>query len=129
MGIAIAFLGLYGLVAFYAQMRKKEIGIRQVLGASTATIAMLVTRQFVSLVITSRNDRDPPGLDGHGQVAAGFRLPHSSRVFPFLPSPFISAFLIAMAAVLLQTLRAARDNPVNSLCGLPWKLKRVKISA
>jgi putative ABC transport system permease protein len=63
LGIAIAFLGLYGLVAFFTQTRKKEIGVRRVLGASTMAIALLMTRQFISLVILAgltASSRDYP---------------------------------------------------------------------
>jgi putative ABC transport system permease protein len=114
MGIAIAFLGLYGLVAFFTQMRKKEIGIRKVLGASTTAIAMLVTRQFVSLVILAGITAIPLAWIATSRWLQDFayRIEPGFSVFAFA---FISAFLIAIAAVLLQTLRAARDNPVDSL--------------
>jgi putative ABC transport system permease protein len=114
LGIAIAFLGLYGLVAFFTQTRKKEIGIRRVLGASTAAIALLMTRQFVSLVFLAGAAAIPLAWVATTSWLQDFayRIEPGFSVFAFA---FLSAFLIAMAAVLLQTLRAARDNPVNSL--------------
>jgi len=114
LGIAIAFLGLYGLVAFFTQMRKKEIGIRKVLGASTTAIAILVTRQFVSLVILAGITAIPLAWIATARWLQDFayRIEPGFSVFAFA---FISAFLIAIAAVLLQTLRAARNNPVDSL--------------
>ena len=114
LGIAIAFLGLYGLVAFFTQMRKKEIGIRKVLGASTTAIAILVTRQFVSLVILAGITAIPLAWIATARWLQDFayRIEPGFSIFAFA---FISAFLIAIAAVLLQTLRAARNNPVDSL--------------
>ncbi len=114
LGIAIAFLGLYGLVAFFTRMRKKEIGVRRVLGASTTAIALLMTRQFVSLVILAGVTAIPLAWMATARWLQDF----AYRIEPGLPVfafAFLSAFLIALAAVLLQTFRAARDNPVNAL--------------
>jgi len=114
LGITIAFLGLYGLVAFFTRMRKKEIGVRRVLGASTTAIALLMTRQFVSLVILAGVTAVPLAWMATERWLQDF----AYRIEPGLPVfifAFLSAFLIAMAAVLLQTFRAARDNPVNAL--------------
>jgi putative ABC transport system permease protein len=114
MGVGIAFLGLYGLVAFYARSRKKEIGIRRVLGASTATIAMLMTRQFVSLVFLAGVSAIPLAYIATSRWLRDFAF-HIQPGLPIFVFAFVSAFLIAMAAVLLQSYRAARDNPVDSL--------------
>lgn len=51
LAIIIACLGLFGLVSFSAEQKKKEIGIRKVLGATSAGIVMLITRDFSKLVI------------------------------------------------------------------------------
>ncbi|MBE0665165.1 MAG: FtsX-like permease family protein, partial [Candidatus Aminicenantes bacterium] len=114
LGIAIAFLGLYGMVAFYARLRKKEIAIRRVIGASTASVALLMTRQFVSLVFLAGVTAVPLAWLASERWLQDFayRIQPGFAVFAFA---FLSAFLIAMAAVLLQSLRAIRDNPVNSL--------------
>jgi putative ABC transport system permease protein len=114
LGISIAFLGLYGMVAFYARQRRKEMAIRRVVGASTASVALLMTRQFVSLVLLAGMTAIPLAWMATARWLQGF----AYRIEPGLPVfafAFFSAFLIAMAAVLLQTFRAARDNPVNSL--------------
>jgi putative ABC transport system permease protein len=114
LGIAIAFLGLYGMVAFYARRRRKEMAIRRVVGASTATVALLMTRQFISLVFLAGVTAVPLAWMATARWLQGFayRIQPGYLVFAFA---FLSAFLIAMAAVLLQTFRAARDNPVNAL--------------
>jgi len=114
LGIAIAFLGLYGLVAFFTQMRKKEIGVRRVLGASTTAIALLMTRQFVALVILAGAAAVPLAWIATTRWLQDFAY-RIEPGFPVFAFAFLSALLIAMAAVLLQTWRAARDNPVDSL--------------
>jgi putative ABC transport system permease protein len=114
MGIGIAFLGLYGLVAFYARSRKKEIGIRRVLGASTTTLALQMTRQFVTLVFLAGIIAIPLAYVATSRWLQDFAY-HIQPGFSVFAFAFLSAFLIAMAAVLLQSYRAARDNPVESL--------------
>jgi len=114
LGIAIAFLGLYGMVAFYAHQRRKEMAIRRVVGASTATVALLMTRRFVSLVILAGVTAVPLAWMATERWLQDFAY-RIQPGFPVFAFAFLSAFLIAMAAVLLQTFRAARDNPVDSL--------------
>jgi len=114
MAIAIALLGLYGMVAFYAQARKKEIGIRRVLGASSAAIALLMTRQFVWIVFLAGATAIPLAWLATNRWLQDFayRIQPGLLVFAF---SFFASFMISMAAVLLQSRRAARDNPVNAL--------------
>ncbi|HSQ35283.1 MAG TPA: FtsX-like permease family protein [Candidatus Binatia bacterium] len=114
LGIVIAFLGLYGMVAFYARQRKKEMAIRRVVGASTTSVAFLMTRQFVSLVLLAGIIAVPLAWMATERWLQDFAY-HVQPGFPVFAFAFLSAFLIAMAAVLLQSYRAARDNPVDSL--------------
>ncbi len=114
LGIAIAFLGLYGMVVFYARQRRKEMAIRRVVGASTATVALLMTRRFVSLVILAGVTAIPLAWMATERWLQDFAY-RIQPGFPVFAFAFLSAFLIAMAAVLLQTFRAARDNPINAL--------------
>jgi putative ABC transport system permease protein len=114
LGIIIAFLGLYGMVAFYARQRRKEMAIRRVVGASNAQVAFLMTRQFVSLVLLAGMIAVPLAWTACNRWLQEFAY-RIQPGFPVFAFAFISAFLIAMGAVLLQSLRAARDNPVDSL--------------
>ncbi len=114
MGIAIAFLGLYGMVAFYARQRRKEIAIRRVVGASTSSVALLMTRQFVLLVLLAGITAIPLAWIATARWLQDFAY-RIQPGFPVFAFAFLSAFLIAMGAVLLQSFRAARDNPVDSL--------------
>lgn len=114
LGIAIAFLGLYGMVVFYARQRRKEMAIRRVVGASTAIVALLMTRRFVSLVILAGVTAIPLAWMATERWLQDFAY-RIQPGFPVFAFAFLSAFLIAMAAVLLQTFRAARDNPIDAL--------------
>ncbi len=81
LSIFIACLGLFGLSAFMAQQRVKEIGIRKVLGSSQAGIVMLLSRKFYQ----ARRDRyphfGPALLVGHERLAARLCVPHSNRAY------------------------------------------------
>jgi len=114
LGIAIAFLGLYGMIAFTMRMRRKEIGVRRVLGATSTSIALLLTRQFVSLVFLAGFLAVPLAWMATILWLQGFayRIQPGFAVFAFA---FLATFAIAMSAVLLQALRSARDNPVDAL--------------
>ena len=87
LGIAIAFLGLYGMVAFYARQRKKEMAIRRVVGASTTSVALLMTRQFVSLVLLAGVMAVPLAWTATERWLQDFAY-HIQPGFPSLPLPF-----------------------------------------
>ena len=101
LGIAIAFLGLYGLVAFFTQMRKKEIGVRRVLGASTTAIALLMTRQFVALVILAGAAAVPLAWIATTRWLQDFAY-RIEPGFPVFAFAFLSAFLIALEETLKE---------------------------
>lgn len=112
LGIAVACLGLFGLVAFFTQLRKKEIGIRKVLGASPSHIVFLMTRQFISLVVLASAMAIP---------AAWFAMHLWLRDFAFRIDPgfpvfiiaLFTAFIIAATAIFFQGYRAATHNPAQ----------------
>ena len=69
LAILISCLGLFGLAAFTAQRRNKEIGIRKVLGASVGGVVMLLSGDFLKLVLVAPMlDLFSVGLVGDGQV-------------------------------------------------------------
>jgi putative ABC transport system permease protein len=114
LSIVIACLGLFGLAAFTAQQRTKEIGIRKVLGASVAGITALLSRDFLKLVLISVVIATPVTwwamsrwLDNYT-----YRIQISWLVFIMAG---ILAVIIALATVSFQSLRSAMMNPVTSL--------------
>lgn len=115
-GIAVfvACLGLFGLAAFTAERRTKEIGIRKVLGASVANIVALLSKDFLVLVSIAFLLACPLAYFGMKKWLQTFAYATTIGVDVMLIAGAI-AVLAAFAAILWQTLKAARSNPVNAL--------------
>ncbi len=114
LAIAIACLGLFGLAAFTAEQRTKEIGIRKVLGASVASIIALLSKDFLKLVGIAIVLATPLAYWGMGVWLQDFayRVELSWWVFA---SAGAAAVVIAFITVASQAFRAAQANPVQSL--------------
>jgi ABC-type antimicrobial peptide transport system permease subunit len=114
LAIFVACLGLYGLAAFIAERRTKEIGIRKVLGASVENVSLMLSRDFVSLVIVSVVIACPLAYQLMSTWLQSFvyRVDLSWTFFAFAG---LLALSIAAITVLYQAIVAARMNPVNSL--------------
>ncbi len=112
--IIIACLGLFGLAAFTAQQRVKEIGIRKVLGASVADITSLLSKDFVTLVIISAFIAFPIAWYAmyHWLQDFAYRITISWWVFA---AAGFAALLIALLTVSFQAIKAALSNPVKNL--------------
>jgi len=114
LAIGIACLGLFGLSTFMAQQRVKEIGIRKVLGSSITGIIMLLSRDFIKLVLLAAAFAIPLCWWAMNEWLQGF----AYRI-TIGPVVFIEAGLIALAIALLtiswQSIRAATANPIRSL--------------
>jgi putative ABC transport system permease protein len=112
--IFIACLGLLGLALFTTAQRTKEIGVRKVLGASTANIVLLLSKDFVRLIIISFLIASPVAwyVMHNWLESFAYRIPISWWIFP---GAGLLAFVIAIGTVSIQTMRAAAANPVNSL--------------
>ncbi len=114
LGIIIACLGLFGLATFAAQQRVKEIGIRKVLGASVNEIVILLSKDFLKLVIVAAVIAFPVAwytMDKWLQDFA-YRIDISWWIF-FLAA--IIAVCIALFTISFQAIKAAVANPVKSL--------------
>jgi len=114
LALFVASLGLFGLVAFMAQQRTKEIGIRKVLGASVSSLILLLGREFVILVTIANFIAWPLAFTVMDNWLANFAYRVSIEWGVFALSA-LSALLIAALTVGFQTLRTAKINPVNSL--------------
>ncbi|MFD2872492.1 ABC transporter permease [Mucilaginibacter ximonensis] len=112
--ILIGCLGLYGLIAFAASQRTKEVGIRKVLGAPLSSIVGLFTREFVVLIAIAFLIAAPLGYFMMHKWLQNFAYHISIGPTIFLVS--ISASLaIAALTTAHQTIKAALANPVKSL--------------
>jgi putative ABC transport system permease protein len=114
LAIFIACLGLFGLAAFVAEQRSREIGIRKVLGASVQGIVELLSREFMLLVLISFLIAIPLGWYFMNKWLQDFayRIQISWWVFAVAG---VLAFVIALFTISFQAIRAALANPVKSL--------------
>jgi putative ABC transport system permease protein len=112
--ILISCLGLFGLAAFSAEQRSKEIGIRKVLGASVSGIVRLLSKDFLILVGVSFVIATPFAWYGMTKwlEAFAYRVPLSWWMFALAG---IIAALVALLTVSSQAIKAALMNPVKSL--------------
>lgn len=112
--ILIACLGLYGLTAYTAEQRTKEIGIRKVLGASMGSIVWLLSQDFLKLVLVANVVAWPMAWWGANRWLEDFayRIDISWWVFAWSG---LAALLIAMLTVSYQAVKAALANPAKSL--------------
>ncbi len=112
--ILIACLGLFGLAAFTAEQRTKEIGVRKVLGASVASITTLLSKDFLKLVVVALVIAAPVAwyfLDGWLQSYAY----HIEMPYWIFGVAGLLAILVAFLTVSYQSIKAAVVNPVKSL--------------
>jgi len=116
MGIAIfiSCMGLFGLAAFTANQRTREIGIRKVLGAGTTRLVSMLSRQFIVLVALSTVIAAPLAYWGIHLWLQDFAYRTSMPWWIYLTAG-ASAIAIALLTVSFQAVRAATANPVRSL--------------
>lgn len=112
--VMIASLGLLGLSAFMAERRTKEIGIRKVVGASTAGIIWLLVEDLSKLVLIAILIAIPLTSLAMTSWLANFAYGATISWVPYLGAGILS-FLIAWVTVIYHATRAASVNPVNSL--------------
>jgi len=114
LAVFVACLGLFGLAAFTAEQRRKEISIRKVLGASVAGIVKLLSTDFVRLVGIALLVAFPISYYVMSNWLQDFSYRISIGWEPFVFTG-VCALLIAMLTVSFQAIRAAIANPVKSL--------------
>ena len=112
--IFISCLGLFGLAAYMAESRMREIGIRKVLGASVTGITMLVSGDFVRLVLIALVLAVPVSWFAMNSWLQGFTYRIHITVTVFLVAGLL-AIGIALLTVGYQSIRAALGNPVRAL--------------
>jgi putative ABC transport system permease protein len=114
LAIFIACLGLFGLAAFIAEQRTKEIGIRKVLGASVPDITKLLTGNFLSLVIIAIVIASPVAwyMMNKWLMEFSYRIHISGWVFVIAG---VTAAVFALLTIGSHAIKAAVANPVKSL--------------
>ena len=114
LAIIIACLGLFGLAAFIAEQRTKEIGIRKVLGASVAGITSMLSKDFLKLVLVAIVIATPVAWWAMNKWLQDFAYRINISWWVFVMAGMI-ALLIALVTVCFQAIKAAIANPVKSL--------------
>jgi len=114
LAVIIACLGLFGLATYTAEQRRKEIGIRKVLGASVGGIIQLLSKDFLKLVLISFIIAVPASLWAMNEWLQDFAYRINIGWWVFAAAGAI-AFLIALLTISFQAIRAAIANPVKSL--------------
>ncbi|MFA6248073.1 MAG: ABC transporter permease [Mucilaginibacter sp.] len=114
LAIIISCLGLFGLAAYTAERRIKEIGIRKVLGASVSGIASLLSKDFLQLVIISCIIAFPVAYWAMQNWLKTYQYHIDIQWWVFAVAG-ISAMIIAVVTISFQSIKAALANPVKSL--------------
>ncbi len=114
LAIFIACLGLFGLAAFIAEQRTKEIGIRKVLGANVGGIIVLMSKDFLLLIAVSFVLAVPAAWYAGTQWLTGFAFKTDIAWWIFAVSG-VGAAAVALLTVSFQSVKASMMNPVKAL--------------
>jgi ABC-type antimicrobial peptide transport system permease subunit len=114
LAIVISCLGLYGLSAYLAERRTRELGIRKVLGASGFQLVYLLSATFTRPILIATAIAVPLAWYGMNQWLNRFAY-HITIGWAIFVIAFVSALFIAWLTVSFESIKAARTNPVNSL--------------
>lgn len=112
--VLIACLGLFGLSTFDTERRIKEVGIRKVLGASVSGMALLLSKDFIRLVLVANILAWPVAYYFMNKWLQNFAYRFHFTIWIPLSAAFLS-LVIAVLTVNFQAIKAARANPVDSL--------------
>lgn len=112
--IFISCLGLFGLASFVAEQRRKEIGIRKVLGATIASVWQLLSREFLMLVLISLVIASPVAWYMMNQWLENYQY-RAPVVWWIFGAASVIALIITLLTVSFHAIKAAIANPVKSL--------------
>lgn len=116
LAVGIACLGLFGLAAYLVVQRRKEVGVRKVLGAGVAQIVAMLSGDFLKLILVAIVIGSPIAWYVMDQWLEGF----ANRItfqWYFVPVAGVVVIVVALLAVGAQSVRAALENPVDALRG------------
>lgn len=114
LAILIACIGLFGLSAFMAEQRTKEIGIRKVMGSTATQIVVLLSKNFAKLVAGAFLLAVPLAYYVMAQWLQNFSFRTSIQIWIFFLAGF-AALIVAQLTICFQAIKAANANPADSL--------------
>jgi putative ABC transport system permease protein len=114
LGVFIGCLGLFGLAAFVAEQKTKEIGIRKVLGSSVSGVVYLLSKDFLKWVMIANLIAWPVSFYMMTKWLQEFAFRTSIGLFPFIIPSLLTLF-IAFVTVSVQCIKAALKNPTDTL--------------
>jgi len=114
LAIFISCLGLFGLAAYVAEQRTKEIGVRKVLGASIFSLWQLMSKDFVALIVVSLLVAIPAAYYFMHNWLQGYEY-HTQLSWWIFAATAVASILITLITVSFQSIKAAMMNPVKSL--------------
>jgi len=114
LAILISCLGLFGLAAFTAQKRQKEIGVRKVVGASVQGITVMLSKDFLKLILISLVIAFPVSWYLMSNWLQSFASRVDLNAWVFIVAG-LATILITLITVSYQSIKAALANPVKSL--------------
>lgn len=112
--IFVACLGLFGLAAYASERRKKEIGIRKILGASVSEITFLLSKEFIKLVIIALLLASPVAWYLMNQWLQDFAYRINMEWWMFVLTA-LGAIAIALITISFQIMKAAFANPARNI--------------
>ncbi len=112
--ILLSCLGLFAIVSLVMEQRRKEIGVRKVLGASIGEIAALLSKDFIRLVLLAFLIATPIAWYFLHKWLQGFNY-RTSLSWWLFPAAGLLTLLIALATISVQTIKASLINPAKSL--------------
>ncbi|MCJ7579283.1 MAG: ABC transporter permease [Candidatus Aminicenantes bacterium] len=114
LAIIIASLGLFGLASFMAETRIKEIGIRKVFGASVSSIIMMMSKDFIKLVVVANGIALPVAYFFMNKWLENFA--YHINIGILIPAlAVILSLFVAVLTVSFQSIKAAVANPIESI--------------
>ncbi len=114
LAVIVACLGLFGLASFATDQRRKEIGIRKVLGSSNTKIVLLLFKEYTVIILIANLIAWPLAYYLAGLWMNNFVFNTGINLFVFVFAALL-VFIIAVITVCSKAIKAALDNPVNAL--------------
>ncbi len=114
LAIFVSCLGLFGLVAYSAEQRTKEFGVRKVLGASVANLMQLLSVSFVKMIVIAIIIAVPLSYYAMGKWLSNFEF-HTEISWWIIPLAAFGTLGMALLTVSFQAYKSAKANPVDAL--------------